>query len=360
MKKIKFAMIGGDAHHSLIGPTHYVASHWKNRAELVAGCFSRDPQKSIDSGAVYQLPSEKTFSSIDELLDSGIELDAVIVVTPNSTHVPYAIKALKKNLHVMCEKPLSSSMDRTEELLQTIQKSGRVFCLAHHNTGYAAIRKLKEINTGQVYGSLKLMQGEYTQGWLAPIHSLAGNRQAKWRLDPSISGKSCCFADIGTHIFNLMQFVCDKKIVSGKVTPKTLTTGRKVDDFCHGTFEFEDHIFGIMTASQISVGHDNDIKLSAHFEKASVSWSVENPYQLLIRHPDHRTETWKAEEPVVNHHQKNLLTRVPNVEFKTHNIEAFSKLYDIFFDACENKGVHEIISANTGMEAMSLIYGSRA
>lgn len=356
MEPLQIAMVGG-ASDSLIGPSHFLGSAWNHRFKLVAGAFSRNKERTKASGSNYNVALDRCYTSIKQLLEAEQKLDAIVIATPNSTHIEYSLLAAKAGLHVLCEKPLGHSRENLGELKSLLLTKKLTFGLAHHNTGYLPIRRIKQIVGSGELGELRLMRASYIQGWLADIHEIESNPQAKWRLDPELSGPSCCLADIGSHVFNLMQFVGGSALESVDTKMDSLTRDRKVDDFCSVRLRFKNSVRGYFVASQVSVGYENEISFHADFEQGSVSWFLDQPNRLKIRTADHSTTLLNFEDPPMSDLQTNLFQSVsmlhPNP--KLENIHAFGRLYDGFHAAICQKRAGDLVSIEMGEEFFELL-----
>ena len=359
MNQLRIAMIGG-ANDSLIGPTHVASSQWFDKAKLVAGFFSRDPAKSLKSGEAYGVDPTRCYSTLESFFrkESPKTLDAVIIATPNSTHIPYATEMVQHGLHVMYEKPLGNELEGAYKLADLIEQKNVVFGLAHHNTGYAAIRAMRNMIQSEELGRLRLMRSTYIQGWLSASQESANTPQAAWRLDPMLSGPSCCLADIGSHVLNLMGFVSDLGIESYDSILQNFVADRQVDDFCNLFLHYEQDVIGTLTASQISTGYKNEIELHCDCEEGSLSWYRARPQELVVRSKtETQTKTFDLTKP--NRHQQQLMRLSPKLD-ELPNVIAFANLYDSFFEKISGKENTEVITIDSGIETLNVILDSAA
>lgn len=280
MKKLRLGMIGGGK-DSFIGAVHRIASRIDDQWSLEAGCLSSTPERAIASAKEIGLPFDRSYTSFQEmaeaekLRDDGI--DAVAIVTPNNVHADPAITFLKAGIHVICDKPLASNIEEAESIEDTLNKSGKLLMVTHNYTGYPLIRQAKEMVGQGELGKIRVIQVEYAQDWLTKN---ADNKQANWRTDPNQSGGGGCIGDIGTHAYNLINFVTGIKPRFLSADLSSFVNGRLVDDNAHVFLRYENGARGILWASQVAVGNENNLKLRIFGEKAGIEWSQENPNQM--------------------------------------------------------------------------------
>ena len=280
MKKLRLGMIGGGK-DSFIGAVHRIASRIDDQWSLEAGCLSSTPERAIASAKEIGLPFDRSYTSFQEmaeaekLRDDGI--DAVAIVTPNNVHADPAITFLKAGIHVICDKPLASNIEEAELIEDTLNKSGKLLMVTHNYTGYPLIRQAKEMVGQGELGKIRVIQVEYAQDWLTKN---ADNKQANWRTDPNQSGGGGCIGDIGTHAYNLINFVTGIKPRFLSADLSSFVNGRLVDDNAHVFLRYENGARGILWASQVAVGNENNLKLRIFGEKAGIEWSQENPNQM--------------------------------------------------------------------------------
>ena len=280
MKKLRLGMIGG-GQESFIGAVHRIASRIDDQWSLEAGCLSSTPERALASAKEIGLPFDRSYTSFQEmaeaekLRDDGI--DAVAIVTPNNVHADPAITFLKAGIHVICDKPLASNIEEAESIEDTLNKSGKLLMVTHNYTGYPLIRQAKEMVGQGELGKIRVIQVEYAQDWLTKN---ADNKQANWRTDPNQSGGGGCIGDIGTHAYNLINFVTGIKPRFLSADLSSFVNGRLVDDNAHVFLRYENGARGILWASQVAVGNENNLKLRIFGEKAGIEWSQENPNQM--------------------------------------------------------------------------------
>lgn len=285
MHEIPFGMIGGGA-GAMIGDVHRIASRMDGQFRLAAGVFSTDPEKSRRFGIDLGLDPERIYPDFDTMAfmeatrSDGIR--AVSIVTPNHMHAAPAIAFLRHGIHVICDKPLTASMEDAQALKAEAERADALFMLTHNYTGYPLIRQARAMVARGDLGRIRVVQVEYLQDWLATKAEDHGSKQAAWRVDPARAGLGGALGDIGTHGWNLASFV------SG-MTPSALSAdlasfgeGRVLDDHAHILMRYGSGARGSLLISQVAAGNENGLRLRIYGDKAGLDWSQENPNQLLF------------------------------------------------------------------------------
>ncbi len=282
-KRIKLGMVGG-GRDAFIGGVHRIAARLDDHYELVAGCFSSTAGKSKASGADLGLPDDRVYSDFKEMairearLKNGIE--AVAIVTPNHVHLAAAKEFLKRGIHVICDKPLASSLVDAKKFEKVAVASKALFVLTHNYTGYPLVRQARElVETGQL-GDIRVVQVEYPQDWLAEPIEATGQKQAEWRTDPARSGAGGCIGDIGTHAYNLARFISGLELESLSADLHTFVEGRQLDDNAHVMLRFKGGAKGMLWSSQVAIGYENGLRIRVHGTKGGIEWAQENPNEL--------------------------------------------------------------------------------
>jgi predicted dehydrogenase len=287
-RKLRMALVGG-GQGAFIGRVHSTAAVLDNRATLVAGALSSDPARAKASAADYDIAPDRAYGSYQELIASEKKLpadrriDFVSVATPNYTHFEIAKAAVEAGLNVICDKPLTFDLKQAEDLAAAVDRSGVVFAVSHNYTGYPMVRQAREMALSGDLGEINAIRSNYIQGWLRTRLEKDSQKQASWRTDPSKSGASGCFGDIGTHAYNLARYMSGllPEVVSCHL--KIFAEGRKLDDYGHAVVRFENGALGTVTASQISHGRENDLFIEVDGTKGAVEWHQEEPNKLLVR-----------------------------------------------------------------------------
>ena len=280
MARIRLGMVGG-GNDAFIGGVHRFASRLDDRYELVAGALSSTPQKARASGAVLGLDPARTYDDFKEMairearLKGGIE--AVAIVTPNHVHYAAAREFLKRGIHVICDKPLTSTLPEARKLVKAAERSSALFVLTHNYTGYPLIRQAREIITNGELGDIRVVNVEYAQDWLTQDDD---SKQAAWRTDPAQSGLGGATGDIGTHAFNLAGFVTGLKLERLAADLQSFVSGRALDDNGHVMLRYAGGARGLLWCSQVAPGNENGLRLRVYGEKGGLEWAQENPNQL--------------------------------------------------------------------------------
>ena len=283
--RIRLGMVGG-GRDAFIGAVHRIASRIDDQYELVAGCFSSSPEKSLASGADLGVAPDRCYGSFAEMAaregrrKDGIE--AVAIVTPNHMHAPVALQFLKRGIHVICDKPLTATLPEAKRLAKAVEASGVVFALTHNYTGYPMIRQAKAMVAAGDLGEIRLVQVEYVQDWLAEDLESSGQKQADWRTDPARSGAGGSTGDIGTHAFNLANFVSGLTLAELSADLQSFVPGRRVDDNGHVLLRYTSGARGMLWCSQVAAGQENGLRLRLFGTKAGVEWEQENPNYLWV------------------------------------------------------------------------------
>lgn len=279
-RPIRLGMVGGGK-DAFIGAVHRIAARLDGRYELVAGALSSTPEKALESGRALGLDESRIYPSFDQMairearLKSGIE--AVAIVTPNHMHYPAAREFLKRGIHVICDKPLTSTLADAKKLAKAAEASGALFFLTHNYTGYPMVRQARELVTSGELGTLRVVQVEYPQDWLTVEQH---NKQADWRTDPSRTGAGGSTGDIGTHAFNLACFVTGLTAESLAADLQSFVPGRQVDDNAHVLLRFDGGARGMLWCSQVAPGNENNLKIRVYGDKGGLEWHQENPNLL--------------------------------------------------------------------------------
>ncbi|QHQ36026.1 Gfo/Idh/MocA family protein [Algicella marina] len=282
-KRIRLGMVGG-GRDAFIGGVHRIAARIDDRFDLVAGALSSTPEKARASGEDLGLAADRIYDDYDAMAakeadrDDGIE--AVSVVTPNHMHFPAAKAFLMCGIHVICDKPLTSSLADAKALAEAAANSDALFILTHNYTGYPMIRQAREMVATGALGRLRVVQVEYAQDWLSADLEASGQKQAGWRTDPARSGAGGSTGDIGSHAFNLACFVTGLEVEELAADLDAFVPGRRVDDNGHVMLRFSGGAKGMLWCSQVAPGNENALRLRVYGEKGGLEWSQEDPNYL--------------------------------------------------------------------------------
>ncbi|SNY90711.1 Predicted dehydrogenase [Cohaesibacter sp. ES.047] len=278
--RIRLGMVGG-GNDAFIGGVHRIASRIDDKYTLVAGALSSTPEKAQASGKALGLDPDRIYdnytlmASAEAAREDGIE--AVSIVTPNHVHYAAAIEFLRRGIHVICDKPLTSNIEDAKKLVAEAEKSDALFILTHNYTGYPMIRQAREIVTKGMLGAIRVVQVEYPQDWLS---GPADNKQGEWRTDPARAGAGGSTGDIGTHAFNLASFVTDLELESLAADLQSFVDGRPVDDNAHVMMRFKGGARGMLWSSQVAPGNENALRLRVYGENGGLEWFQEDPNYL--------------------------------------------------------------------------------
>ncbi len=281
--RIRLGMVGG-GQGAFIGAVHRIAARLDDQFELVAGALSSNPERAKASATELSLAADRSYGSFEEMAKAeaarpdGIE--AVAIVTPNHMHAPVAKAFLEAGIHVICDKPMTTTVKEAEELAALVEKTGKVFVLTHNYTGYPMVRQAREMIAKGELGELRLVQAEYPQDWLTEPAERSGSKQAEWRTDPARSGAGGAIGDIGTHAYNLAGFVTGLKAERLLAQLTSFVEGRPLDDDVQILLRYHGGARGMLWASQVAVGHENGLKLRVYGTRGGLEWVQADPNYL--------------------------------------------------------------------------------
>ena len=347
-RKLRMALVGG-GQGSFIGRVHSIAACLDNRAELVAGALSSNPERAKASAPDYGIDDARAYTSYQQMLETEAGLpedqriDFVSIATPNHVHFEVADAAIKAGFNVVCDKPMTYDLAQAEQLLESFKNSDVVFALSHNYTGYPLVRQAREMILGGELGEINAIRAQYIQGWLRTSLEAEDQKQAAWRTDPGKSGAAGAFGDIATHAYNLGRYMTGLLPDQVSCHLKTFVEGRRLDDYGTAVIRYENGGLGTVTASQISHGRENDLEIEIDGTKGSLKWRQENPNEMVYR------QNGKA-------HQ--IITRDPNAPFMNSLgagacrlpsghpeafFEAFANVYNAAFDDMAKRAAGQAI-----------------
>lgn len=283
MEKIRLGMVGG-GQGAFIGDVHRIASRLDNRYELIAGALSSDPTRAAESAVELGLSSDRSYASFAEMAiaesarEDGIQ--AVSIVTPNHLHFPVAKAFLEAGIHVICDKPLTTTLAEAEQLTELAKRKDVHFAVTYNYSAYPMVRQAREMIAAGALGSIRVIQVEYAQDWLATDLESGGQKQAAWRTDPVKAGAGGSIGDIGTHAFHLSEFISGLRCHSLLADLESFVGERRLDDNAHILTRYNNGAKGMLWASQVATGKENGLKISVYGDKAGLSWAQENPNYL--------------------------------------------------------------------------------
>ena len=285
--KIKLGIIGG-GENSLIGVLHRVASSIFDKYQLVGGIFSVDSVKNIEFAEQIGLAPDRIYKNIDTLVEEELKLpkseriQVISVLTPNFLHFPMAKKLLENNFNVICEKPMTTTYEEAKTLQDILKSSQSVFAVTYTYTGYPMIRQMREMIRNGELGKIQKVDAQYYQGWINPVIHDKDKRSTVWRLDPKKSGISCCVGDIGTHAFNMLEYVSGIQIKSVLADLNYLYSDNLMDIDGTVLLRCSNDVKGVICTSQIATGEENSFTIKIYGDKAGLKWEQENPNYLYF------------------------------------------------------------------------------
>jgi len=323
-------MVGG-GRGAFIGGVHRMAAALDGQIELVCGAFSSRPEVSKASGQDFFLPTDRVYANYMQMitreaeLPEGERMDFVSIVTPNHIHYGPAKLALEYGFHVVCDKPLSFDMEQAEELQKLVKKTGLIFALTYNYTGYPMVKQARAMIAHQEIGRIRKVVVAYPQGWLSTLLEAADHKQASWRTDPSKSGIAGAMGDIGTHAENLAEYITGLQIIELCADISTIVKGRKLDDDGNVLLRFNNGARGVLYASQISAGEENNLQINVYGEKGSLLWRQMEPNTLTVKWLDQPTQIYRTGVGDL-YDQTNDHTRLPAGHPEGY-LEAFANIY---------------------------------
>lgn len=335
---LKYGMVGGGP-GSLIGEVHRKAAKFDDKAEVVSGVFSRSYDKTLRLGQELNLEEERLYEDFEEMAEKEGSrtdgIDFVSIVVPNKFHYPAAKAFLTRGINVVCDKPLTVTLDEARDLEKLTRENDLLFGVTYVYSGYPMVKQARKLVQSGELGEIRVIQGEYPQEWLAAPVEKEGNKQAEWRMDPELSGKVNCVGDIGTHIENTVSYISNLEIDSIAANLSAFGKGRKLDDNAEMMVRFSSGATGSFWCSQVAVGHDNGLKVRVYGTKGSVVWEQENPNYLEVSHLHEPKNTLSKGRDDL-HSSAEDAARLPGGHPEGF-YEAFSNIYSNYLDALRDK-----------------------
>lgn len=292
-------MVGGGK-DAFIGAVHRIAANMDGMIELVCGALSINPDIAKDSAKSLFLPESRTYLTYEEMIKAEAALpadqrmDFVTIVTPNFAHFAPAMMALDHGFHVVIEKPITFSLDEAKQLQQKVAETGLLLCLTHTYSGYPMVKQAKQMVKENAFGKIRKVVVEYPQGWLSKLSEREGNAQAAWRTDPKRSGKAGSMGDIGTHAAHLAEYITGLKITQLCADLNIMVPGRMLDDDGNVLLRFDNGAAGVLIASQIAAGEENNLRIKVYGEKGGIEWSQQEPNTLWVKWLDQPMQVLRA------------------------------------------------------------------
>jgi predicted dehydrogenase len=330
MGKIRMGMVGG-GRGAFIGAVHRIAAAMDNSIDLVCGAFSADAEKSRLSGEDLHLDPSRVYGSWEEMIEKEKALpedqrmQLVSIVTPNHVHYGPAKAALENGFHVICDKPLCFNMEEALSLQKLVKETGLIFSVTHAYNGYPMVKQAKHMVANGDFGKIRKVVVEYPQGWLSTNLESSDQKQAAWRTDPSKSGIAGSMGDIGTHAENLAEYISGLSVTEMCADISIFVEGRQLDDDGNVLLRFNNGAKGVLHASQICAGEENNINIRVYGEKGSLQWHQQEPNTLVVKWLDQPTQMYRTGVGSLSE-AASVHTRTPSGHPEGY-LEAFANIY---------------------------------
>ena len=366
-RKMRMGMIGG-GQGAFIGAVHRIGAAIDQQIDLVCGAFSTNPETCKATGEELHLPADRSYTSFNEMMEKeaalplGERMDFVVIVTPNHVHFPAAKAALEAGFHVLSDKPATLNYDEAVELKKTVEETGLIYGLTYTYTGYPMVKQAKQMVENGDLGKIRKVVVEYPQGYLATKLEDTGMKQAEWRTDPKRSGATGCIGDIGSHCENLAEYITGVEISELAADLTSFVDGRMLDDDGNILLRFENGAKGVLHASQISVGEENNLNIRVYGEKGGLEWHQYEPNTLLVKHIDQPTQIYRTGNSYICEAAASV-TRTPSSHPEGY-LEAFANIYAEFSQHVkdrlngEEKNSYDYATIDDGVRGMAFIEAS--
>ena len=366
-RKLRMGMVGG-GQGAFIGGVHRMAAALDQQVELVAGCFSQNPENTRVTGEQLYLdaarchPDFEAMAAGEAKLSADERIDFVSIVTPNVSHFKIAKTFLDAGIHVICDKPMTYSLEESQELVQAVEKSGLVFVLTHNYTGHPMIRHARHLFQSGELGTVRKVIVEYLQDFLMVPHEKLGQKQAEWRVNPESSGIGGTLGDVGTHCVNLLEYVTEDPITELCADKSTFLPDRKLDEDVNALLRFKGGGKGVLTISQVATGEENDLRLRVYASEGAILWQQENPNYLEVYRYGKPRETLTRAQGYLSDAAGGC-TRIPTGHPEGY-LEAFATIYCGAIDAIrahiDGKPLkteeYDFPTVHDGLRGMEFIY----
>ncbi|HUZ57564.1 MAG TPA: Gfo/Idh/MocA family oxidoreductase [Hanamia sp.] len=336
MRKLRMGMVGGGI-DAFIGAIHRIAANMDGLIELSCGALSIHKEHAIESGRILFLPKDRTYLTFEEMIENESKMpadkriDFITIVTPNFAHYAPAMMALENGFNVVIEKPMTFTIEEAKSLQKKVEETGLILCLTHTYSGYPMVKQARAMMKEGALGKIRKIYVEYCQGWLSKLSEREGNAQAAWRTDPKRSGKAGAMGDIGTHAAHLAEYITGLKITKLCADLNIVVEGRHLDDDGEVLLKFDNGASGVLIASQVAAGEENNLTIRIYGEKGGIEWAQQEPNTLIVKWLDKPAEILRA-----GSNYTNILS-----PFATHNcrtpgghpegyLEAFGNIYHNF------------------------------
>ncbi|MEZ6243355.1 MAG: Gfo/Idh/MocA family oxidoreductase [Phycisphaerales bacterium] len=332
-RKVRMGMVGG-GRGAFIGAVHRTAARLDDRVELVCAALSADPERARASAQDINLPDDRAYASYQEMFEREATLpvsermEFVAIVTPNHVHHPVARAALEHGFHVLSDKPATLTLAEARDLAVLIGHTGLLYALTHNYTGYPMIKHARDLLASGELGKVRKVVAEYSQGWLATPLERSDHKQAAWRTDPARAGAGGCLGDIGSHAHNLAEYVTALDVAEVAADLTAFVEGRPLDDDVNILLRFNNGAKGVLHASQIAVGAENDLSLRVYTERGGLEWRQTDANTLLVHRLDQPTQTLRTAHAYLSDAAR-AAARIPPGHPEGY-LEAFANIYTAF------------------------------
>ncbi|MGH2562866.1 MAG: Gfo/Idh/MocA family protein [Ginsengibacter sp.] len=336
MRKLRMGMVGGGK-DAFIGAIHRIAANMDGLIELCSGALSINPEIAKDSGKMLFLPEDRAYLTYEDMIakeskmPADKRIDFITIVTPNFAHFGPAMMALENGFNVVVEKPMTFTLDEAKQLKKKVDETGLILCLTHTYSGYPMVKQARAMMKDGALGKIRKIYVEYCQGWLSKLSEREGNAQAAWRTDPKKSGKAGAMGDIGTHAAHLAEYISGLKITKLCADLNVVVEGRHLDDDGEVLLKFDNGASGVLIATQIAAGEENNLKIRIYGEKGGIEWEQHEPNTLLVKWLDKPAEILRA-----GANYTNILSDFATKNCRTPGghpegyLEAFGNIYHNF------------------------------
>lgn len=364
---MRMGMVGG-GQGAFIGAVHRIAAAIDQQIELVCGAFSTKPDTCKATGEELHLPAERSYTSFTEMMEKeatlplGERMDFVVIVTPNHVHFPAAKAALEAGFHVLSDKPATLNHAEAVELKKIVDETGLIYGLSYTYTGYPMVKQAKHMIANGDLGKIRKVIVEYPQGYLATKVEDTGMKQAEWRTDPKRSGVAGCIGDIGSHCENLAEYITGLEITELAADLTSFVDGRTLDDDGNILLRFQNGAKGILHASQISVGEENNLNIRVYGEKGGLEWHQYEPNTLIVKHIDQPAQLYRTGNSYICEAAANV-TRTPASHPEGY-LEAFANVYLAFSQHVQDRlngteqASYDYSDIDAGIRGMAFIEAS--
>jgi len=334
--KLKMGMVGGGP-GAFIGRIHRMAAELDGDAQLVCGAFSSDPERSREAGNSFHLAPDRVYESYARMFEVEVgrpfaqRMDFVVIATPNHLHYEPARLALESGFHVVVDKPMCFSLEEARALQEVVERSGKILAVTYTYSGYPMVKQARSLVADGRIGRVRKIYAEYTQGWLSSNLEASGSKQASWRTDPARSGAGGAIGDIGTHVAHLAEYVSGLSITHVNAMLNTFVQGRRLDDDSSMLVRFDNGASGVLVATQIAAGEENNLSIRLYGDKGAIEWQQLEPNSLVVRSLEGPVEIFRTGRVYLEEAAARN-SRTPPGHPEGY-IEAFANLYGAFFRA---------------------------